>query len=404
MTDVLKNIYLDHAATTALSEKAFQAMQPYLREQFGNPGGIYSYGVQAKKAVNRSRKKIAALLEAQANEIYFTSGGTEADNWAVLGTVTTALRKRMMESQAGTCGESIHVITSSFEHHAVLECMRWLENWGVEVTYLQPTQDGYVTPLQLEKAIRPNTLLVSVMMVNNEIGTIQQVKDLAKVAHTYGVVFHTDAVQAVGHIPVSVQELQVDMLSAGAHKFGGPKGIGFLYLRQGIQTDIFMHGGGQERGRRAGTENVAGIVGMAAAMEDAVSKIEYQDLNALCEKSSLSILRNGFWKDISETIEGVEVNGSMGARMPGNLNVLIRGVDSEALLLHLNHEGICASGGSACTSSASDASHVLRAIGRSEEEAKQSIRFTLGEENTREELTYAVKKLADAVAHLRKLR
>ena len=404
MTKEIKNVYLDHAATTALSESAFLAMEPYLGEQFGNPGGIYSYGVQAKKAVTQSRKKIASLLEAQTNEIYFTSGGTEADNWAILGVVMPVLRKYLQEQKTNRCREPIHLITSSFEHHAVLECMKWLEQWGVEVTYLQPTKEGFVTPYQLEKAMRPNTLLVSIMYVNNEIGTIQPIKEMARIAHAKGALFHTDAVQAVGHIPVLIQDLQVDMLSAAGHKFGGPKGIGFLYLRQGLQTDTFMHGGGQERGRRAGTENVAGIVGMAAALEESVSGIEYDNLEMLCKKSALAALRNTFWKDISESIDGVEVNGSMTFRMPGNLNVLVRGVDSEALLLHLNHQGICASGGSACTGSSADASHVLRAIGRSEEEAKQSVRFSLGKENTTEELNYVVRKMRDIVAMLRSLR
>lgn len=404
MTDVLKKVYLDHAATTVLSDHAFQAMKPYLQEQFGNPGGIYSYGVQAKKAVTQSRKKIAALLEAQANEIYFTSGGTEADNWAILGTVMPVVRNRMQLQCSGGNTNRIHVITASFEHHAVLEPVKWLEQWGVEVTCLQPSREGYITPGQLESALRPDTMLVSVMMVNNEIGTIQQVKELAQVAHAHGTLFHTDAVQAVGHIPVSVRELQVDMLSASGHKFGGPKGIGFLYLRQGLQPDAFIHGGGQERGRRSGTENVAGIVGMAAALEESVSGIEYKNLEMLCEKSSLAVLRNAFWKELSEAIDGVEVNGSMAFRTPGNLNVWIKGVDSEALLLHMNHQGICASGGSACTSASADASHVLRAIGRSEEEAKQSIRFSLGSENTQEELTYVVRKMRDIVAMLRELR
>ena len=400
----IKNVYLDHAATTALSELAYLAMQPYLGEQFGNPGGIYSYGVQAKKAVTQSRKKIASLLGAQANEIHFTSGGTEADNWAVLGTVMPILKEFMLEQKSSVIREPIHVITSSFEHHAVLECMKWLEQWGVEVTYLQPTKEGFVTPDQLERAMRPNTLLVSIMYVNNEIGTIQPIKEMARIAHAKGALFHTDAVQAVGHIPVLIQDLQVDMLSGAGHKFGGPKGIGFLYLRQGLDTESILHGGGQERGRRAGTENVAGIVGMAAALEEAVSGIEYTDLKTLCENSALADMRNAFWKDISESIDGVEVNGSMNRRMPGNLNIRIKDVDSEALLLHLNHEGICASGGSACTSSLGDASHVLRAIGRSEEEAKQSVRFSLGKENTTEELNYVVRKMRDIVAMLRSLR
>lgn len=392
----MKLIYLDHAATTALSKKAYDAMQPYLTQAYGNPGGIYSLGIESKKAITTARRQIAACLQADVSEIFFTSGGTEADNWAICGSVFSSLQKNK--------DKKLHVITSSFEHHAVLETCHFLEKMGIEVTYLNPSEEGFVTSEELEKAIRPNTILVSVMMANNEIGSIQPIKELAKVAHEHGILFHTDAVQTVGHLPISVKELGVDLMSASAHKFGGPKGIGFLYVKQGIVLEPFMHGGGQERGRRAGTENVASIVGMSTAFEEALEKIGREDEETICTASAIAGVRNYLWQQIEECIPDVYLNGAKEKRMPGNLNVLIKDVDSEALLLHLNHFGICASGGSACTSSQADASHVLKAIGLSDLDAKCSVRFSLGEENTVEEMDYVVEKLAEVVEELRALR
>lgn len=381
-------IYLDHAATTALSDKAYKAMQPYMTSEYGNPGGIYSLGIEAKKAITKARRQIAADIDADASEVFFTSGGTESDNWAICGVAFAAMQKAKDMRP--------HIITTSFEHHAVLETCRFLEKMNVDVTYIEPSGDGGIGVKSVEDAIRPNTVLISVMMANNEIGTIQPIKEMAQIAHKHGILFHTDAVQTMGHLPISVKELDVDLMSASAHKFGGPKGIGFLYSKQGTALLPFIHGGGQERGRRAGTENVASIVGMAAALTESIEDI--------CENPFLADMRNYLWECMQESISDISLNGGLDKRMPGNLNVLIRNVDSEALLLHLNHHGICAAGGSACTSSLADASHVLKAIGLSDEEAKSSVRFTLGKENTREEMDFVVEKLAGIVEELRGLR
>lgn len=396
----MKAVYLDHAATTALSKVAYEAMQPYLSTVYGNPGGIYSLGIEAKKALTIARRQIAKGLEADPTEIFFTSGGTEADNWAICGVIYEALFRKNKQK------ESVypHIITTSFEHHAVLETCHFLEKMGTEVTYLEPSNGGSVSAEQLEQAIRPNTILVSVMMANNEIGTIQPIKKMAKIAHEHGILFHTDAVQATGHLPISIKELGVDLLSASAHKFGGPKGIGFLYVKQGLVLEPFMHGGGQERGRRAGTENVAAIVGMAAAFSEALERMGTVSAEAVCSDSELAHLRDYLWKRMKESVPDVYLNGAKENRMPGNLNVLIKDVDSEALLLHLNHYGICASGGAACTSSQADASHVLKAIGLSDQDAKCSIRFSLGDENSIEEMNYVVEKLAEIVEELRAMR
>lgn len=385
-----KIIYLDHAATAPLKREAYDAMQPYLQEEYGNPGGVYTPAVEAKKAVNRARRQIAEEIHCDANEVFFTSGGTEADNWALTG---VCLAKMIgLEGRNIQPGERLHVITTSFEHHAVLETCSFLEKIGVDVTYIEPDREGFINPDSLKKAICPNTVLVSVMMANNEIGTIQPIKELAKTAHEKGAIFHTDAVQTVGHLPIDVKELDVDLLSAGAHKFGGPKGIGFLYVKQGTVLEPFMHGGGQERGRRAGTENVASIAAMAAA------------LSVKENTAQITKMRDYLAKRIACEIPDVLINGSMQNRMAGNINVSIKGIGSEALLLHLNRYGICASGGSACTTSVKSGSHVLRSLGRTEEEALSAIRITIGEENTIEQLDFTLETLKTVVKKLRELR
>ena len=375
-------IYLDNAATTKTAPEVVKAMLPYFSEHYGNPSSIYSLGTESKKVVSEVRESIAKSLGAANNEIYFTAGGSEADNWAIKATAEAYAQKGK------------HIITSAIEHHAVLHTCEYLEKRGFEVTYVGVDENGILKLDELEKAIRPDTILISVMFANNEIGTIQPIKEIGRIAKEHGVLFHTDAVQAYGQLPINVDEYQIDMLSASAHKLNGPKGIGFLYIRKGLKTRSFIHGGAQERSRRAGTENVPGIVGLGAASERAFARME--------EKTKKEIeLRDYLIRRIEEEVPYCRLNGDRTRRLPNNVNFSFRFVEGESLLIMLDMRGICASSGSACTSGSLDPSHVLLAIGLPHEIAHGSLRLTLSEENTKEELDTTVEAIKEIVARLR---
>lgn len=375
-------IYLDNAATTKTAPEVVKAMLPYFSEHYGNPSSIYSLGTESKKAVSGVRESIAKSLGAATNEIYFTAGGSEADNWAIKATAEAYAQKGK------------HIITSAIEHHAVLHTCEYLEKRGFEVTYVGVDENGILKLDELEKAIRPDTILISVMFANNEIGTIQPIKEIGRIAKEHGILFHTDAVQAYGQLPINVDEYQIDMLSASAHKLNGPKGIGFLYIRKGLKTRSFIHGGAQERSRRAGTENVPGIVGLGAASERAFARME--------EKTKKEIeLRDYLIRRIEEEVPYCRLNGDRTWRLPNNVNFSFRFVEGESLLIMLDMRGICASSGSACTSGSLDPSHVLLAIGLPHEIAHGSLRLTLSEENTKEELDTTVEAIKEIVARLR---
>ncbi|MCL2150353.1 MAG: cysteine desulfurase NifS [Dehalococcoidia bacterium] len=377
-----KKIYLDYAATTPVAPEVQEAMMPFLGELFGNPSSVHSAGQEPRVAVERAREKIAELIGARSEEIVFTSGGTEADNTALEG-VAFANRAR-----------GNHLITSTIEHHAVLECCRFLESQGFVVTYLPVDRNGLVDPAEVEKAIRPETILVSVMLANNEVGTIQPVSVIADVAKRHGIYCHTDAVQAVGHIPVDVSALGVDLLSISAHKLCGPKGVGALFVRHGTRLTPFLHGGSQERGRRASTENVPGIAGFGQAAE--LAQVELPT-----EMVRLTSLRDRMLSGLQQKITDMEYNGDPVRRLPGNVNISLTGVSGEAMLLKLDLAGICASTGSACNSESIDPSHVLRAMGISAEQAQSSLRLTLGKWTTEEEVDRTVAAVAGAVSTLR---
>jgi cysteine desulfurase len=377
-------VYMDHAATTAVDPEIVKAMVPYLHNHFGNPSSIYSIAREAKEAVDSARGKVATALGAKQDEIYFTSGGTESDNWAIKG-VALANRKR---------GD--HIITSKIEHHAVLHTCQYLEKQGFHVTYLPVDQYGLIDPGELERSITDKTTLVSVMYANNEIGTIEPVKELASITHEHGAYFHTDAVQAVGHIPVSVSSSAIDLLSLSGHKFNGPKGTGALYIRKGVRIDNILHGGGQERNRRAGTENLAGIVGTGKAIELATTGIE--------EKGArIRAMRDRLLSGIQGSIQHTRLNGHPSQRLPGNLNVSFDFIEGESMLLLLDSFGICASTGSACTSGSLEPSHVLLATGLPAETAHGSLRLTLDVENTDEEVDYVLRTLPKVVSRLREM-
>lgn len=377
-------IYLDNAATTKTAPEVVKAMLPYFSEHYGNPSSIYSLGTESKKAVSGVRESIAKSLGAATNEIYFTAGGSEADNWAIKATAEAYAQKGK------------HIITSAIEHHAVLHTCEYLEKRGFEVTYVGVDENGILKLDGLEKAIRPDTILISVMFANNEIGTIQPIKEIGRIAKEHGILFHTDAVQAYGQLPINVDEYQIDMLSASAHKLNGPKGIGFLYIRKGLKTRSFIHGGAQERSRRAGTENVPGIVGLGAASERAFARME--------EKTKKEIeLRDYLIRRIEEEVPYCRLNGDRTRRLPNNVNFSFRFVEGESLLIMLDMRGICASSGSACTSGSLDPSHVLLAIGLPHEIAHGSLRLTLSEENTKEELDTTVEAIKEIVARLREM-
>ncbi len=375
-------IYLDNAATTRTAPEVVETMLPYFTEYYGNAGSIYGLAGESRKALLRARETIAGTLGAEANEIYFTAGGSESDNWAL---------KAVFEAWQD---KGRHIITSRIEHHAVLHTCEYLEKTGARVTYLDVDSEGLVDPGQLERAIRPDTILISVMAANNEVGTIQPVKEIGEIAAAHGILFHTDAVQAYGHLPLAVQEYHIDLLSASAHKFNGPKGAGFLYVGKKAGIRSFIHGGQQERGRRAGTENVPGIVGMAAAARRA-----HEHMEERAQKERM--LRDYLIGRIETEIPDVALNGHRTKRLPNNVNFSFADMEGETMLIMLDMAQICASAGSACTSGAVDPSHVLLAMGLSKERARGSLRLTLSEENTREELNTVVEELARIVARVR---
>ena len=375
-------VYMDNGATTRVTEEVFAAMQPYFCEIYGNPSSVHGFGREAKKAVEAARAQVAKTIGAEPREIYFTGCGTEADNWALRGTAYANARKGK------------HIITTNFEHHAVLHTCKQLEKEGFEVTYLPVDRDGLIAPEQLEAAIRPDTVLISIMYANNEVGTIEPIAELAAVAKAHGVLFHTDAVQAIGHVEIDVKAQNIDMLSLSGHKFHAPKGIGALYVRHGVRLQRLMQGGAQERGQRPGTENLPGIVGLGKAIELATA-----DIPARARK--MAAIRDHMIDRILTEIPHVQLNGHPTKRMCGNVNVSFYFVESESILLHLDFKGIAASSGSACTSGSLDPSHVLLAIGVSHEHANGSLRLSLCEENTMEEADYVVDCLKEIVAKLR---
>ena len=375
-------VYLDNAATTRISDEVKAAMEPYLKENFGNASTIYGYGEKAKEALEAARETIAATLEAKPSEIFFTSGGSESDNWAVKCIAGEYKHK-------GT-----HIITSKIEHHAILNSCAYLEQLGYEVTYLDVDEYGLVSPEAVFNAIRDDTTLITIMFGNNEIGTIEPILPIGRIAREKGVLFHTDAVQAYGQIPISVHCYPVDLLSASAHKFHGPKGTGFLYIREGVKIPSFIHGGAQESGKRAGTENIPGIVGMAKAAEAAA-----RGMRRRIQRETM--LRNYLLEKVTHEISGVRINGHRTRRLPGNANFSIRGVDGASLLILLDEDGICASGGSACNTGESRISYVIRELKVPEEYAAGTIRMTLSGDTTRADIDAAVASLKQNVARLR---
>ena len=375
-------VYMDNAATTRVIEPVFEAMKPYLCDIYGNPSSVHGFGREALTALDRAREQVAAALGAQSSEIYFTGCGTESDNWAIRG----AAHARKSRGN--------HIITTQIEHHAVLHTCQQLEKEGFEVTYLPVDEFGLVHPEELEKALRPKTTIVSIMYANNEIGTIEPIAELCRIAKAHGALFHTDAVQAVGHVPIDVKALDVDMLSLSGHKLHAPKGVGALYIRKGVHIQRFMEGGAQERNQRAGTENVASIVAMGAAIELAVKHLTEN-------VAKIAAMRDRLTKRILEEIPYTRLNGHPEKRLPGNVNICFRFIEGEALLLSLDLMGIAGSSGSACTSGSLDPSHVLLAIGLPHEIAHGSLRLSLSEENTMEEVDYVVDALKKIVERLR---
>lgn len=377
-------IYLDNAATTRVSEEVFEAMRPYFCEQYANPSAIYSFAGKSMKAVDEARKNTASLIGAQHNEIYFTAGGSESDNWAV-------------KAAAEACqSKGKHIITSTIEHHAVLHTCQYLEKQGYKVTYVNVDEYGVIRLDELEAAIRPDTILITVMAANNEIGTIQPLKEIGALAKKNGILFHTDAVQAYGHIPLNVDELHIDMLSASGHKLHGPKGIGFLYIRKGIRVGSFVHGGAQERSRRAGTHNTPGIVGMGTA-----ARLAAENMQERMEKEAA--LRDYLIGRVLAEVPYSRLNGHAADRLPNNANFCFRFIEGESLLILLDQQGICASSGSACTSGSLDPSHVLLAIGLPHETAHGSLRLTLSEETTKEDIDDTVEAIKKIVERLRSM-
>ena len=375
-------IYLDNAATTKTRPEVVEAMLPYFTEYYGNPSSIYDFSSRSREAVAHARETIAASLGAKTNEIYFTAGGSESDNWALVATAEAYASKGK------------HIITSKIEHHAVLHTCEYLEKRGFEVTYLDVDEQGIVKLEELKKAIRPDTVLISIMFANNEIGTIEPIRQIGQIAREHGILFHTDAVQAYGHVPISVDEYNIDMLSASAHKLQGPKGIGFLYIRKGVKIRSFIHGGAQERKRRAGTENVPGIVGFGKAAEIAFATMEERTQK---ERQ----LRDYLMEKVMEKVPFTRINGSRAERLSNNVNFAFQFIEGESLLIKLDMAGICGSSGSACTSGSLDPSHVLLAIGLPHEIAHGSLRLTLSDENTMEEMDYVADQIREIVEYLR---
>jgi cysteine desulfurase len=382
MSEDRKIIYLDNAATTRTSPKVVEEMLPFFSEYYGNPSSVYEFSNASKKAVAQARQVIADSLGAKPQEIYFTAGGSESDNWAIKAAAEAYQEKGR------------HIITSKIEHHAVLHTCRYLESRGFSVTYLDVDEQGVVKLEELKKAIRPDTILISIMFANNEIGTIQPVKEIAEIAREHGILFHTDAVQAYGHVPINVDAFGMDMLSASGHKINGPKGIGFLYIRTGVKIRSFVHGGAQERKRRAGTENVPGIAGLGKAAELAVNTMEER-------MKKETELRDYLMDRVMAEVPYTRVNGHRKNRLPNNCNFAFQFIEGESLLIMLDMAGICGSSGSACTSGSLDPSHVLLAIGLPHEIAHGSLRLTLSEENTKEEMDYVVGEIKRIVERLR---
>ena len=380
-----KMIYLDNAATTKTAPEVVEAMLPYFTEMYGNPSSVYDFAGKSKDAVTKGREQIANVLGAKKEEIYFTAGGSESDNWALKATFEAYKSK------------GNHIITTKIEHHAILHTCEYLEKErGAKITYLDVDENGVVKLDELEKAITPETILISVMFANNEIGTLQPIKEIGMIAKEHGILFHTDAVQAFGQVPINVDELGIDMLSSSGHKLNGPKGIGFLYIRKGVKIRSFVHGGAQERKRRAGTENVPGIVGFGVAAERA--------MHSMADRTAKEIqVRDHLISRITSEIPYVKLNGHPKKRLPNNVNVSFQFVEGESMLLMLDSFGICASSGSACTSGSLDPSHVLLAIGLPHEIAHGSLRLTLSEETTMEDADFVVDKLKDIVANLRSM-
>ncbi len=377
----MKRIYLDNAATTAVHPQVIEKMLPYFTDCYGNASSVHFVGRDARKALEDSRRRVAAVLNCKPQEVYFTSGGTESDNWALKG-AAFANRKK-----------GNHIITSAIEHHAILHTCEWLEKQGFEITYVPVDEFGVVNPADVEKAIKDETILVSIMAANNEIGTLQPIKEIAEICHAHQVLFHTDAVQAMGAVKVDVQEIGCDMLSLSAHKFHGPKGVGVLYVKQGTRIENLLHGGAQERSRRATTENVAGIVGLAEALELATADIEGK-------AAYLTNLRDQLIDGLT-ALPYVRLNGHRTQRLPGNVNISVRFIEGEALLLRLDMAGIAGSSGSACTSGSLDPSHVLLAIGLPHEIAHGSLRLSLTETNTQEDVDYVLETLPGIISSLR---
>ncbi len=375
-------IYLDNAATTKVKPQVFEAMRPYLEELYANPSSAYTFAGETAKKVEESRERIASFLGAAPQEIYFTAGGSESDNWALKGLADSLKTK------------GNHIITTKIEHHAVLHTCEYLEKHGIEVTYLDVDENGLIDLEALEAAIRPETILISIMFANNEIGTIEPVREIGRIAHEHGVLFHTDAVQAFGHVKIDVNEMQIDLLSASGHKLNAPKGIGFLYIRKGIRIENLIHGGAQERGKRAGTTNAPGIIAFGEAVRIAAETLEGR---AKYEAE----LRDHLISRVLEEIPYTRLNGHRTERLPNNANFCFRFIEGESLLILLDKSGICASSGSACTSGSLDPSHVLLAIGLPHEIAHGSVRLTLSEETTPEEIDYTVDKLKWIVERLR---
>ena len=377
-------VYLDNAATTKAAPEVVEAMLPYFTEYFGNPSSVYTFAAGNKEVITSQREIIAGALGANSNEIYFTAGGSESDNWALIATAEAYASKGK------------HIITSKIEHHAILHTCEYLEKRGYEITYLDVDEYGIVDLTQLRQSIREDTILISIMYANNEIGTIQPIQEIGAIAKEHGILFHTDAVQAFGQIPINVDACNIDMLSASGHKLNGPKGIGFLYIRKGVKIRSFIHGGGQERKRRAGTENVPGIVGFGKAVERAITTMEERTAK---ERE----LRDYMIQRIENEIPYCRLNGDREKRLPNNVNFSFQFIEGESLLIMLDMRGVCASSGSACTSGSLDPSHVLLAIGLPHEIAHGSLRMTLGEETTKEDLDYVVDSLKEIVQNLRNM-
>ena len=381
----MKTTYMDYSATTYVKPEVLDAMMPFFTEKFGNPSSFYGISRETKMAVDNARAQVAKAINCDPNEVYFTGGGSEADNWEIKGIATAHMKK------------GNHIITTKIEHHAVLHTCEFLEKFGFEVTYLDVNEEGFIDLKQLESAITDKTILVSIMFANNEIGTIQPIKEIGAICREKKVLFHTDAVQAIGSVPVDVKEMNIDLLSLAGHKLYGPKGIGALYIRKGVRIDNLIHGGGQERGRRAGTENIPGVVGLGKAIEIATENIEEN-------RARLTVLRDKLIDGVLERIPYARLNGPRGdKRLPGNSNISFEFIEGESILLSLDFEGICASSGSACTSGSLDPSHVLLAIGLPHEKAHGSLRTTLGAASTEEDVEKLLNELPPIIERLRNM-